>query len=489
MHGMPGGLDKLCTILKVPHEQAKLSNGKNLIQLFCVPHSTGFHDKTSHLKEWADFRAYGGKDIEAMRAVEARLPKWNATPRMWKLWHLDQTMNDRGIWVDQELATAIVRDCTAERARLADHTKDIAQLIDGNEDLESTTQRGRLMAYLAEYGVTLPDMKADTVERRLEDETLPSHLRWLLTMRQETSRSSTTKAKRLLDCTSADGHLRGLTTFCGAQRTGRKTGNIFNPLNLPRPKHDQVEIDLAIELFKAGRIQEMELFDPGKTISYGADALRGLLIASPGNKIISADWRAIEGRITDWAAGEEWELDAYRAFDAGQGPDLYKLAYARSFSADPKTVDSFQRQIGKVQTLALGYQGAVGAFAAMSETYGLRIPKLPSRRFSSCRRRSSSRRATRMQTRTSTTRSASANGACCGAWCRHGAVRTRALPPIGMSWTPRCARRCRPGAPPKRGPSRSSALPTGRYSHSQVDGHSATPACAWRWTDRSHFGA
>lgn len=378
MHGMPGGLDKLCTILKIPHEQAKLSSGKNLIQLFCVPHKDGFHDKTTHPKEWADFRAYAGRDIEAMRAIEAKLPKWNATPRLWKLWHIDQTMNDRGVYVDTPLAEAIVRDCTAKRDELAAQTKDVATLMSGVEDLESTTQRGRLMAYCAEEGITLPDMKADTIERRLEDETLPQHLRWLLTMRQETSRSSTTKAKRLIECTNADGRLRGLTTFCGASRTGRKTGNIFNPLNLPRPKHGQDEIDLAVELFKAGRIAEMDLIDPGKTISYGADCLRGLLVATPGHKLLSADWSAIEVRLTDWAAGEEWELDAFRSFDAGTGPDLYKVAYARGFNADPATIGSksLERQIGKVQTLALGYQGAVGAFAAMAETYGLRIPKL-----------------------------------------------------------------------------------------------------------------
>ena len=37
MHGLPGGLDKLCTILKVPDDEAKHKRGKELIQLFCKP--------------------------------------------------------------------------------------------------------------------------------------------------------------------------------------------------------------------------------------------------------------------------------------------------------------------------------------------------------------------------------------------------------------------------------------------------------------------
>ena len=38
---MPGGLDVLCDILDVPTDQAKLKDGKNWIQLFCVPRKKG----------------------------------------------------------------------------------------------------------------------------------------------------------------------------------------------------------------------------------------------------------------------------------------------------------------------------------------------------------------------------------------------------------------------------------------------------------------
>jgi len=367
MHGLPGGLDKLCHILKVKEADAKAAGGKELIYLFCIPRKDGgYNDRHSHPLEWDSFLAYGGQDVTAMRVVHRKLPKWNATPRMWSLYHLDQRMNERGVEIDLKLCAGAVKATTAAKKRLAKRTSDMTLDV-----VESTTQRNRLLQYMADYGIDLPDLTADTVERRLEDESLPEHIKELLRIRQQASKASTAKYQRALN-QHVGGRLRNLLVFCGAARTGRWSGRTLQPQNLPRPKHKQWEIDAAITAFHHDAI---ELLDPENVLGIASSCLRGMITCAPGRKLVVADLANIEGRDMAWVAGEAWKLAAFAAFDAKTGADLYKIAYARAFNIDPSDIadDDWRRQIGKVMELALQYYGGVGAFCSMAETYGLRL--------------------------------------------------------------------------------------------------------------------
>jgi DNA polymerase len=101
-------------------------------------------------------------------------------------------------------------------------------------------------------------------------------------------------------------------------------------------------------------------------------SLRGMLKAAPGNELLCADFANIEGRGLAWLAGEEWKLDAFRAFDAGVGPDLYLVAAAKIYG---RPIDECKpyRQTGKVSELSLGYQGGLGAFRQMEKNLGARL--------------------------------------------------------------------------------------------------------------------
>lgn len=102
------------------------------------------------------------------------------------------------------------------------------------------------------------------------------------------------------------------------------------------------------------------------------NAVRGCLVAEPGKKLLVADLSNIEGRVLAWLAGENWKIAAFKAFDAGTGHDLYKLTAALILNKLPEDVTKDERQAyGKVPELALGYQGAVGAFNSMAGNYGV----------------------------------------------------------------------------------------------------------------------
>lgn len=366
-HSLPASLGSLCEVLRVPTDQAKDKDGKALIQLFCKPRPTNSivrrATRKTHPDEWARFVEYAARDIDAMRACEKRMPSWNYQAGELALWHLDQTINDRGVAVDVEMAQAAIRAVGIAQSQLAARAAEAT-----NGGVASATQRDAMLRHiLAQYGITLPDMKKSTIERRIADPDLPAGLRELLAIRLQACTTSTAKYGTLIKGVSSDGRLRGTLQFNGASRTGRWAGRLFQPQNLPRPTLPQELIDAGIEALKADCA---DLVFPD-VMELTSSAIRGCLVAPPGRKLVVSDLSNIEGRAQAWLAGEQWKLDAFRAFDAGQGHDLYKLAYAKSFGVKPESVTKDQRQIGKVQELALGYEGGVGAFLTFAAAYGI----------------------------------------------------------------------------------------------------------------------
>lgn len=351
-HGLPGSLDKIGQIVGLDADKAKDKRGRELIQLFCKPRPKGHElrraTRETHPKEWSEFLEYSRQDIVAMRAIHERLPSWNyraGHPEL-ALWHLDQQINDRGVAVDVELAQAAIAAVGREQKRLK------AEVVEATDGLvASASKRDQLLAFiLAEYGVDLPDMKADTLRRRLEDPELPEGVKLLISIRLEATKTSTAKYKALVNAASADGRLRNTLQFAGAQRTARWAGRIFQPQNMPRPQpgFDGEAQDLVVEALKGGFADIV--YDD--VMQQTANAIRGCIVAKPRHKLCVADLSNIEGRGLVYLAGEDWKLRAFREFDKGVGADLYLLAYARAFNVDTATVSKSQRQIGKVQELA-----------------------------------------------------------------------------------------------------------------------------------------
>lgn len=249
-HSLPGALGTLCTILGVATDKTKDKEGRTWISLFCKPQPKGRKirraSKETHPVEWQRFRDYGGLDIEAMREVYKKLPRWNYRGAELDLWRLDQKINERGVLMDLDLAHAAIR--ASDRAQKL-HAADAVRLTDGA--VTSANQRDKMLEHILEaYGVGLPDMQISTLERRIDDPDLPPMLRELLAVRLQASKTSVSKYKRVLNGVSADGRLRGLLAFCGALRTGRWAGRLWQPQNLARPTIKNKEIEQWIEALK-----------------------------------------------------------------------------------------------------------------------------------------------------------------------------------------------------------------------------------------------
>lgn len=376
-HGLPGGLDKLCAIFKVPEGLAKHSEGRQLIQRFCKPqpksHKVRRWTRHNDPEGWKRFLSYAGGDIHAMRYLYSQLPRWNYPNREHPLWVLDQQINDRGFKVDLDLAHAAI-EAISEINFVAN--AETAEQTEGR--VGRVSQRDKLLReLLLEHHVQLPDLTQTTLERRLDDPDLPLAAKALIERRLMQSATSTSKYKKIIEAVSDDGRLRNSILFCGAPRTKRDSGRLFQPQNLPRPDMPVAEIEQGIELLKMGLLTMggdlLRPYDPAVVMRLTWNALRGLIVAGPGKKIVQADLAGIEARVLPWLAREEWKLDAFRAFDAGTGPDIYCVTASKALKREIAKGMPERQSHGKHPELACGYGGSVGALQAIAELFNYQI--------------------------------------------------------------------------------------------------------------------
>jgi DNA polymerase bacteriophage-type len=256
LHGLPGALDKAGKALGLPEEQAKLVDGRKLVNRFCMPapsnHNTRRYTRDTHPEEWARFCEYAKRDIDAMRTIDRLIPDLNTGPEL-QHWHLDQVINDRGFLADRELAIAGANAADVEQACLAQRMR---ELTAGR--VEKPSQRQRLLDYLTEHGCPLPDLTKTTVAYAIADERISADARELLELRQQSSKTSTAKYRALRDAIGDDGRFRGGIQFAGAARTRRAAGRKFQAQNLPsRDLPPAREVAQYIDALKLGIHQEL----------------------------------------------------------------------------------------------------------------------------------------------------------------------------------------------------------------------------------------
>lgn len=274
MHSLPAGLGQLGEVLGVPSDKAKDKEGRKLIQLFCSPCPKNWKitraTRETHPEEWQRFVEYARRDVVAMRDIRARLPRWNDTASERALWCLDQRINDRGIAVDSDLARSAIRAFERALRSLADHCSALT-----NGAVPSATQRQKFIDYLrGELGYEIADLTKGGIDNLMAGD-LPPKVRELLEIRRQAASTTPAKYKVLLDAACSDGRLRGLMQFCGASRTGRDAGRIFQPQNLMRPTMSNEQIELGIAAMKADC--EDLLFDNVSELC--GNAVRGALVA------------------------------------------------------------------------------------------------------------------------------------------------------------------------------------------------------------------
>ncbi len=368
---LPGSLEWCAKALRLEHEKDK--EGHALMMRMSAP-TLAWKRNPVGPPQWYDDRerverlkVYCAQDVVVERELRKRLAPLPAHER--QIWLLDQAVNRRGVQLDipsVEAALSLVKSETADLHR------QMATATKGGVSTASAV--AKLTEWVKWRGVPCSDLQKHSVRDLLAGK-LPDDVRIALEIRQAAGRVSTSKLPAMLTCASSDGRARGLFGYHVAT-TGRWASFRLQVHNMLRAFLTPDQIDHVIELlFHPHPSREIHALY-GNPLDAIASCIRSMIIAAPGHRLDGGDFSNIEGRVLAWLAGEQWKLNAFSAYDAGHGPDLYNLAYARSFGIKADDVTPDQRQIGKVQELALGYQGGPGAFMSMAANYNLDIADL-----------------------------------------------------------------------------------------------------------------
>lgn len=129
--------------------------------------------------------------------------------------------------------------------------------------------------------------------------------------------------------------------YCGADTTGRDSGEEYNPQNLPRINPDKPK---------------------------PSDALRNSLEAPPGHVVIVADQSGIELRVNHFLWKVPSSMEMYR--ESPDKADLYRAFAAKYYAKAPADVSKPERQFGKVCQLGLGFGSGAATFRRVARNTG-----------------------------------------------------------------------------------------------------------------------
>jgi DNA polymerase len=341
--------------------------GAQLIRLMCVP---PFKDSPELMAEMIQ---YCEQDVRAMRAISKAMR--DLSDEELTDYHVNERVNDRGVLVDVPLCQAAVKFASDELIEIEQIVKEVTggaiTSVRSPRMREWVLERvgdeaKKLMEKDGKYSID-KTVRANLLLMENPDE-VPADVQEVIQCADDLWASSVAKFNRL-SCLAdeEDQRVRGAFVFAGGSATGRASSYGAQVHNFTRKCADEPE-ETRNAMVRGHAIVPRY----GKRVT---DVLKGMLrpalIPATGKHFVVADWAAIEARVNPWLSGRGADkLELFRT-----GEDVYKVNAAATFNVRVADVTKDQRQIGKVQELACGFAGGVGAFAAMGRAYGISLPE------------------------------------------------------------------------------------------------------------------
>lgn len=403
VNNLPGALANLTDVL--PVKLVKDPDGKRLLNKFSVPQKPTIKRPTTRIRPEDDpedaerLYAYCDRDIDAEDEASGLMMPLSVDEL--RFWQLDQRINWRGVGVDRQSVRNMI--AVLEQA-VEKYGEECRQITGGIKPSEVQQLRGWLLA----RGVHTDSLDAEALDEALSRQDLPPDARRVIEIRQLVGSASVKKLYAFERSANTDNRVRNVIVHHGA-RTGRPTGELVQPLNMPKagptlvycetcgrpskfppvvcpwcgtpmpplskrykwpdvPKgYTANPVDHVQEIMASRDLETVEYFF-GDALLAISGCMRGMIWADEGNDLLASDYSAIEAVVTAVLSGCQWRIDAFKAkkdiylvscakMNLGFTYEDYKIYY------DENGSHHWHRQKkGKVAELALGFGGWLAAW-------------------------------------------------------------------------------------------------------------------------------
>jgi len=356
--------------------------GAQLIRLLSIPQADGTFREDPALM--AEMVAYCEQDVRAMRSISKALRPLSADELA--DYHVNERINDRGVLVDVPLCNAAIKFASDE---LIEIEQIVAEVTEGAiTSVRSPKMRQWVIDRVGPQALKLMESFKDGEKKYSIDKTvranllamenpdeIPPAVAEVIQCADDLWASSVAKFSRLASLADVEDHrVRGAFVFAGGSATGRASSYGAQVHNFTRRCAEFPE-DVRTAMVRGHSIVPQF----GKRVT---DVLKGMLrpalIPAKGKHLVVADWSSIEARANPWLSNCPAGNAKLKLFEDGE--DVYKVNAASTFGTTISEVTNDQRQIGKVQELACGFAGGIGAFAAMGRAYGVSLPESVAKR-------------------------------------------------------------------------------------------------------------
>ena len=358
--------------------------GNQLIRLLCIPKADGtFNTDPTLLAEMGN---YALQDVRTMRSISMAMRQLSKDELL--DYHVNERINDRGVLLDKPLCEAAVRYASEE---LQEIEQIVAEVTEGEiTSVRSPKMREWVLARVGDEAKKLMEVYKDGDKRYSIDKSvranllilaeenpdeIPAEVADVIQCADDLWASSVAKFNRLKDLADEeDNRVRGAFVFAGGSATGRASSYGAQVHNFTRKCAKDPD---AVRQAMVRSHAIVPAF--GRRVT---DVLKGMLrpalVPAMGKTLVVADWSGIEARVNPWLSNSDAGIQKLSLF--ARGEDVYKVNAAATFHVPVADVNGEQRQIGKVQELACGFAGGIGAFAAMGRAYGILLPEPQAKR-------------------------------------------------------------------------------------------------------------